>query len=134
LAATKVTQSHLRYQQGDALRLPFEADRFDVVYCRYLLEHVAGPAQALAEMHRVLRRNGKVFIQENNILANEFYPDCPKFDALWRKFAGLQRQLGGDALIGKKLFALLKEAGFETITLSFAPEIHPADSATFCRG
>jgi len=34
-------------------------------------------------------------------------------------------------LIGKKLFALLKQAGFETITLSFAPEIHPAGSATF---
>jgi len=76
LAATKVTQSNLRFQQGDALRLPFEADRFDVVYC-VTSRTRRRPAQALAEMHRVLRRNGKVFIQENNILANEFYPDCP---------------------------------------------------------
>src|SRR2546427_6883843 len=42
-----------------------------------------------------------------------------------------QSKLGGDALIGKKLFALLREAGFQNIRLSFAPEIHPADSETF---
>ena len=131
LAAAKVARPNLRFQQGDAHHLPFDAGRFEVVYCRYLLEHVVDPAQVLGEMRRVLRPGGGVFIQENNILANEFYPDCPKFDVVWEKFAVLQSQLGGDGLIGKKLFALLRRSGFENIRLSFAPEIHTADSETF---
>jgi len=131
LAAARVTQPNLRFERGDAHRLPFDGARFDVVYCRYLLEHVADPVQVLREMRRVLRPGGRVCIQENNVLANEFYPDCPRFDAVWEKFAALQSKLGGDALIGKKLFALLRQAGFQNIRLSFAPEIHPADSETF---
>ncbi len=131
LAAAHVSQPNLRLQQGDAHRLPFDRARFDVVYCRYLLEHVADPVQVLREMRRVLRPGGRVCMQENNVLANEFYPECPRFDAVWEKFAALQSKLGGDALIGKKLFALLRQAGFQNIRLSFAPEIHPADSDTF---
>jgi ubiquinone/menaquinone biosynthesis C-methylase UbiE len=131
LAAARVTVPNLHFEQGDAHRLPFDGARFDVVYCRYLLEHVADPVQVLREMRRVLRPGGRVCIQENNILANEFHPECPKFDAVWEKFAALQSKLDGDALIGKKLFAILRQAGFQHIRLSFAPEIHPADSDTF---
>ena len=131
LAAAHVTRPNLRFERGDAHRLPFDRARFDVVYCRYLLEHVADPVQALREMRRVLRPGGRVCIQENNVLANEFFPDCPKFDSVWEKFVALQSKLGGDALIGKKLFTLLLQAGFQNIRLSFAPEIHPADSDTF---
>ncbi len=131
LAATPVTRPNLRFAQGDAHRLPFDGALFDVVYCRYLLEHVADPVEVLREMRRVLRPGGRVCVQENNILANEFYPECPRFDAIWEKFVALQLKLGGDSLIGKKLFALLRQAGFQHIRLSFAPEIHPADSDTF---
>jgi hypothetical protein len=79
----------------------------------------------------LLRPSGQVFVQENNILVNELWPECPRFSALWRKFAEVQSRLGGDALIGKKLFALLRTAGFGEIQLSLAPEIHPAHCATF---
>jgi hypothetical protein len=50
---------------------------------------------------------------------------------LWQQFAILQERLGGDALIGKKLFPLLKQAGFQEITLSIHPEIHYASSTSF---
>jgi hypothetical protein len=53
------------------------------------------------------------------------------FEAVWGKFAALQARLGGDALIGKKLFSLFKAAGFSEIKLSIQPEIHYAGTETF---
>ncbi len=122
---------NLRFVQGDAHVLPFDADRFDVVFCRYLLEHVADPTAVLREIRRVLKPGGKVFLQENNILATTFDPDCPTFDAVWRKFAELQAILGGDALVGKKLYRLLLDAGFDEITLSVQPEVHRFGMTTY---
>jgi SAM-dependent methyltransferase len=131
LARAEVSEPNLHLIRGDAHHLEFEDARFDVVYCRYVLEHVAHPAQVLCEMRRVLKPGGRVFVQENNILVNMFYPECPRFDALWRAFAVLQEKLGGDALIGKKLLPLLKEAGFEEIRLSIQPEIHHSGKQSF---
>jgi ubiquinone/menaquinone biosynthesis C-methylase UbiE len=126
LAQAPRTAKGLELVQADAHRLPFKPGTFHIVYARYLLEHVIGPGQVLAEILRVLVSGGSVFLQENNILINAFEPACPAFDLVWRKFAGLQRELGGDAEIGKKLFRLLKDAGFEDIKLAIAPEIHHA--------
>jgi SAM-dependent methyltransferase len=131
LARAESPLPNLRFVQGDAHALGFEDNRFDVVYCRYVLEHLAGPLQALREMYRVLKPGGRVFVQENNILANVLYPECPRFDALWRRFSILQERLGGDALIGKKLLPLLKQAGFEGIELSVQPEIHHSGRESF---
>jgi SAM-dependent methyltransferase len=122
---------NLHLRQGDAQQLPYESSRFDVVYCRFLLEHVPSPLKVLSEMHRVLRSGGSIFVQENNILVDVFDPDCPSFDAIWRKFAALQTRLGGDALIGRKLFGLLKRTGFRDIRLSIAPDVHWSGSPGF---
>jgi len=131
LTLVKTSSPNLHFTQGDAHALEFEDDHFDVVYCRYVLEHLSYPLQALKEMHRVLKPNGKVFVQENNILVNVFYPECPRFEALWKQFAMLQERLGGDALIGKKLLPLLKQAGFQDIRLSIQPEIHYSGTPSF---
>ncbi len=82
-------------------------------------------------MRRVLRTGGRARAQENNILIISFYPECPRFETVWQRFAELQTLLGGDALIGKKLFALFKQAGFAEIELSLQPEIHYAGTETF---
>lgn len=124
-------RTNLRFVRGDAHALPFADESFDVVYCRYVLEHVPDPARALSEMRRVLRAGGRACAQENNILANVLDPPCPRFEKVWRAFAELQRRLGGDALIGGRLFSLFKRAGFERIELSIQPEVHYADEPTF---
>lgn len=130
-ASDTAAQPNLHFIQADAHALPFEDERFHTVYCRYLLEHVADPVEVLMEMRRVLRPGGRALAQENNILINVFYPECPRFDAIWERFAELQARLGGDALIGKKLLALFKQAGFSQIKLSLQPEIHHAGMETF---
>jgi SAM-dependent methyltransferase len=98
---------------------------------RYLLEHVADPEGVIRESKRVLKPDGRLYLQENNILCMQFYPSCDLFMSVWRKFSVLQEKLGGDALIGKKLFYLAKKTGFRNIRLSIEPEVHYFGSNAF---
>lgn len=104
---------------------------FDVVYCRYLLEHVADAARVVSEMRRVLKPGGRACAQENDIAVYQLWPECPTWTKLWRKFGELQEKLGGDAYVGRKLYSHFRAAGFSGVDLSFQPELHWAGMDTF---
>jgi demethylmenaquinone methyltransferase / 2-methoxy-6-polyprenyl-1,4-benzoquinol methylase len=54
----------LSFVGGDALRLPFRDEAFDVVTISFGLRNVADPAAALAEMRRVTRPGGRLVVCE----------------------------------------------------------------------
>ncbi len=115
---------NLSFLQADAHALAFPDATFDVVYCRYLLEHVADPVKVLREARRVLRFGGRIYTQENDISLIRHDPPTPAFYKVWNAFAQLQARLGGDALIGRKLYRLFREAGFDgDLILSPQPEV-----------
>jgi SAM-dependent methyltransferase len=47
----------------DITDIPFEADRFDVILCNHVLEHVPNDRQAMAELYRVLKPGGWAILQ-----------------------------------------------------------------------
>ena len=51
---------------ADLHRLPFKAASFDLVFARYVLEHLDRPAVAFREMRRVLRPGGHFVFQTPN--------------------------------------------------------------------
>lgn len=122
---------NLHFVRGDAHHLPFPSDHFDIVYCRYVLEHVADPLSVLREMRRVLKPGGRALAQENDDSMFTFDPDCPRVAWLWERFMTLQFKLGGDPLIGRRLYRLFRHAGFEDIQLSLQPEVHTASQPSF---
>jgi ubiquinone/menaquinone biosynthesis C-methylase UbiE len=130
LAKCPPENENLVFIMGDARDLPFKEGTYDVVYCRYILEHVPDPLRVLQEAKRVLKPGGKVFIQENAILILRLYPECTVFGQVWNALAAYQSYIGGDAMIGLKLYDLLKKAGFKEPVLSMAPEIHYRESGT----
>lgn len=121
-AATKT--SNVTYVQGDAHKLDFPDSSFDLVYARYLLEHVSDPQKVLNEMRRVVRSGGRVAACENDISLLRLDPPCPIFEDVWYAFQQYQRSLGGDALIGRRLYRLFCSVGFSQIELSVQPEVH----------
>ncbi len=131
LAYPKKLLPNIRYVRGDAHRIPFPAGSFDLVYGRYILEHVVNAQTVTNEMFRVLKPGGRACVQENNALVSIFDPDCPRFDALWRQYVQLQDRFGGDPQVGKKLFAIFKKAGFTEIRLTCEPEFHHAGMPSF---
>jgi len=112
------------FVQGDAHTLQFPPASFDLVYARYLLEHVRDPQRVLREMHRVVKPGGRVAVCENDVSLIRFDPPCPAFDRAWRVFTEFQSTLGGDGLVGRRLFRLFRDAGFDEVELSVQPEVH----------
>jgi 2-polyprenyl-6-hydroxyphenyl methylase/3-demethylubiquinone-9 3-methyltransferase len=56
----------VRYQQGDALQLPFGDASFDAVCAMDFLEHVENPERVIAEAARVLKPRGLFFFHTFN--------------------------------------------------------------------
>jgi SAM-dependent methyltransferase len=52
------TRADAEFVTFDGRRLPFEDSRFDLVYCKQVLEHVEHPHELLREVARVLRPGG----------------------------------------------------------------------------
>ena len=123
--------ARVRYLQADAHHLEFADASFDLVYARYVLEHVADPVRVLSEMRRVTKPGGRVAAMENDSSLIRFDPPCPAFESAWAAFMAYQAHIGGDATVGRRLFRLFREAGFTGIELSIQPEVHWSGSPGF---
>ncbi len=73
---------HLSFVQADATALPFADGEFDAVTISFGLRNVNDPAQALAEMRRVVRPGGRLVVCEFS------HPVSPAFAALYRFYNG----------------------------------------------
>ncbi len=62
IETAKRTGSPVNLIEADASNLPFADGFFDKVLCVHLLEHLADPAGAIGEMHRVLKPQGRAVI------------------------------------------------------------------------
>jgi ubiquinone/menaquinone biosynthesis C-methylase UbiE len=52
------------FRLGDAAKMPFENESFDLIVCQAAFKNFTLPQTALAEMHRVLRTGGTAVIQD----------------------------------------------------------------------
>ena len=116
---------------GDVMALPFEDASFDVVHAHQVLQHLADPVGALAEMRRVTRPGGIVAVRDAVYSAMTWFPE-PAGMEQWRSvYMATARANGGEPDAGSRLLSWARAAGFADASASASTWCYatPADRA-----
>ncbi len=102
------------FRRGDALDLPLRTEEwggFDLAHARFVLEHVPDAVRVVRQMVRAVRPGGRIVLADDDHDVLRLWPEPPGVAALWRAYCQTYVRLGNDPAIGRKLVALLADAG-----------------------
>ena len=92
------------------------SSHFDLVYCRFLLLHLADPAACLKEMWRVLKPGGVLVVEDGDLASAGSVPPTA-LDAFADLFCRLGSIRGVNYSIANRLCHLVTHAGFSIMNL-----------------
>jgi SAM-dependent methyltransferase len=110
------------FREGSAYNLPLREDEwanFDLVFIRFLLEHLSTPLQALVEAKRSLKPGGKIILIDDDHANFRITPHTKGFEILWNLYCKVYEKLGNDPFIGRNLVTLLHQSGFHSFKIDF---------------
>jgi ubiquinone/menaquinone biosynthesis C-methylase UbiE len=109
--------SNVQFQTADIMELPFDDETFDHVFICFVLEHLPDPVGALVSLKRVLKKGGSITVIEGDHGSCYFHPETEEAVKAWQCLINVQTDLNCNPLMGRELYPLLKEAGFEDIQI-----------------
>ncbi len=129
--ATRLAQErgigHARFHTASADATGLPADRFDLVFCRFVLMHMERPEDGIREMRRILKPGGVLAVEDGDFTAPYCFPPIPAFNRAFELYRAVGEARGQRFQIGRELYRLVLEAGFRE------PEVTLAQPA-FVRG
>ena len=117
-AADAAGIGNVSFQWADVNDLPFPPECFDHVFICFVLEHLPKPEEVIVNLLRVLKPGGSLTAIEGDHGSTLFHPSSK---AAWKTIQcliDLQQAMGGDSLIGRRLYPLLSGAGLENVVVS----------------
>ena len=109
---------NVRFERADVFKLPFAPACFDHVFVCFLLEHLPRPAEALAALKNMLKPGGTITVFEGDHGSTYFHPDSEAAHRAIQCLVELQRRAGGNANVGRELYPLLCQAGYQEVRVS----------------
>lgn len=106
------------FRIGSAYDLPWEDNRFDVVYAHQLLQHLADPVGALREAGRVMKPGGLLAVRDADYGTMVHGPEDPWLHRWRRLYHQVTRANGGEADAGRFLLSWVMKAGFVNPTVT----------------
>jgi SAM-dependent methyltransferase len=116
--ADRAGLTNVEFRQADIFDLPFSAESFDHVFVCFLLEHLSRPLEAMAILKKLLKVGGTITVIEGDHGSAYFHPDSAAARAAIDCLVEMQRRAGGNALIGRQLYPLMIESGFNAARVS----------------
>jgi ubiquinone/menaquinone biosynthesis C-methylase UbiE len=110
--------TNVRFERADILNLPYGPDSFDHIFICFVLEHLSQPVRALLRLKKHLKPGGSITVIEGDHGSVYFHPDSEAAHKAIQCQVELQRRAGGNAMIGRELYPLLKRAAFNSIHVS----------------
>ena len=91
-----------------------EPGAYDVVYSRFLLQHLSDPVKLLRRMWAAVRSGGRMIVEDADFDGWFCHPPNEGFDFFVRAYAETIRRRGGDHATGRKLYRHFLDAGIAT--------------------
>jgi SAM-dependent methyltransferase len=102
------------FRAGDVATPPLRADEwgsFDVAHARFVLEHVPDPLAVVRQMVRAVRPGGRIVLEDDDHDLMRLWPEAPGFSTLWEAYVRTIHVNRNDPFVGRRLPALLHQAG-----------------------
>ena len=107
--------TNVEFRQADLFALPFPPESFDHVFVCFVLEHLSQPVRALAGLGDLLCPGGTITVIEGDHGSTFFHLDSRAAHEAIQCQIDLQRQGGGNALVGRQIYPLMTKAGFDAV-------------------
>ncbi|HEX3731247.1 MAG TPA: methyltransferase domain-containing protein, partial [Opitutaceae bacterium] len=124
-AAQEAGLANVQFVPASCYALSFPDGTFDRVFSHALVEHLAEPAKAFSEFHRVLKPGGYVGVCSPDWDGFILAPPSPDLAAAITAYRNLQGANGGDVAAGKKFGGYLAGTGFTSIQMHARYECYP---------
>src|SRR2546430_1833272 len=114
IAAAEDEAKLVEFRSGDVLNLELAREEwgsFDVAHARFILEHVPDPLRVVKTMVRAVKQGGRIVLADDDHDVLRLWPECPGINDLWNAYIRTYDRIGNDPYVGRRLVALLHEAG-----------------------
>jgi len=109
---------NVSFEVGDAYRLAFADDSFDVVHAHQVLQHLGDPVAALVEMRRVCSPGGVVGARDGDYGGMFWFPDDDELGEWQTLYRRVALALGGEPDAGRRMLSWARSAGFAQVEAS----------------
>ncbi len=106
------------FQKADIFAMPFDTESFDHIFLCFVLEHLKEPVAALKNLTKYLRKGGSLTVIEGDHGSFYCHPQTKEASRAVQCLVDIQAMTGGNALIGRQLYPLLKHAGMQDVRVS----------------
>jgi ubiquinone/menaquinone biosynthesis C-methylase UbiE len=119
--------TNVTFHQSDIFHMPYDDNSFDHLFLCFVLEHLPNPIEALLCLRRVLKRGGTITVIEGDHGSTYFHPESPGARKTIQCLVDIQAEMGGNSLVGRQLYPLLKIS--EYIDIRVSPRMIYVDSS-----
>ncbi len=110
--------TNVQFAQADIFNLPYPQESFDHIFICFVLEHLPQPVEVLKMLKKYLKQGGTITVIEGDHGSAYFYPASEAAQKAIQCQVELQHRAGGNAMIGRELYPLLHQAGFNSVRVS----------------